>query len=658
MNKLFLIVFFLFSQTCLFSQGFLKTSGKNIVNGYGQEVLLRGMGLGGWLLQEGYMLQTSGFADAQWQIREKIKALIGEVKTEEFYQLYRKNYVQKKDIDKLAEWGFNSIRLPMHYNLFNPEPGVYSEEGFKYIDSLLSWCRPHNMYVILDLHAAPGGQSANNISDYNPALPSLWESESNRTRTVDLWRSIAQRYVNEELIGGYDLLNETAWDLGSSNQMLKDLFVNITNAIRDIDTNHIIFIEGNWYATDFRGLTPPWDNNMAYSFHKYWNSNSSASISYLINLRNTTNTPLWLGESGENSNAWFNECIELMEANNIGWAWWPHKKIDNISGPVSAVKMPGYDYLLKYWRGQAAQPTTEYAINALFEMANKLDLDECIINPGVPDALFRQKNNTAPKPWKQHVIPGVIYASDYDMGKHLHAYKDKNYQNVDGSGDWNSGYKYRNDGVDIEACTDIITNGFNVGWIESGEWLTYTVTVETPGIYDIEIRAASTQAGGSILLRMDSEFIGPLISVPSTGGWQEWSSIIVENVYLTAGTHKFRADFYTGGFNLNCFYFTFITSDVSDKENTPSEFILEQNYPNPFNPSTVINYSLKNSGVTSLKVYNLLGMEILSLFDEYKEAGTHSYELSSDKYNLSSGVYFYRLISGDQSASRKFILMK
>lgn len=77
------------------------------------------MGLGGWLVQEGYMLQTSAFANAQWQIRAKISALIGETNTETFYQTYRNNYVRKIDIDSLASWGFNSLRLPMHYNLCN-----------------------------------------------------------------------------------------------------------------------------------------------------------------------------------------------------------------------------------------------------------------------------------------------------------------------------------------------------------------------------------------------------------------------------------------------------------------------------------------------------------------------------------------------------------
>jgi endoglucanase len=655
--SLWISLFFILFHPFGYSQGFLKTSGKKIINGYGQEVLLRGMGLGGWLVQEGYMLQTSDFANAQWQIREKISALIGEVKTEEFYQLYRENYVRKKDIDKLAEWGFNSVRLPMHFNLFNPQPGVYSEEGFKYIDSLLSWCRPHNMYVILDLHAAAGGQSANNICDYNPALPSLWESEQNRTRTIELWRSIALRYAAEDLIGGYDLLNEPAWELGPVNQMLMDLYQDITSAIRQVDTNHIIFIEGNWYATDFRGLTPAWDNNMVYSFHKYWNSNSSSSIASYLTIRNTTNTPLWLGESGENSNVWFNECIELVESNNIGWAWWPHKKIDNIAGPVSAVKTPGYEYLLKYWRGQAVKPTQEYAINALFGMANKLDLDECNLNPGVTDALFRQKNNTSSKPWKHHKIPGIIYAADYDMGKHNYAYKDTDYQNV-GGGSWNTGGKYRNDGVDIEACSDIVSNGFNVGWTNTGEYLSFTAEVEADGLYDIEIRIASNQAGGKMLLKMDNINLGSVLDVPVTGGWQEWSSIFLEEVYLSKGLHTLRTDFYFGGFNVNCFYFTPGASDMADDPLTPAEFLLKQNYPNPFNPSTMIEYSLNNPGAASLKIYDLLGVEIITLFDEYRAAGNYTYEFSAADYNFGSGIYFYRLVSGERSSVRKFILLK
>src|SRR5690606_10843885 len=115
---------------------------------------------------------------------------IGTTNTENFYQAYRNNYVRKADIDSLKKWGFNSIRLPMHYNLFaeNSNPPVFLNLGFEIIDSLLSWCEANQIYLILDMHAAPGGQSDEPISDYNPAYPSLWQSEQNKSLLVKIWR--------------------------------------------------------------------------------------------------------------------------------------------------------------------------------------------------------------------------------------------------------------------------------------------------------------------------------------------------------------------------------------------------------------------------------------------------------------------------------------
>jgi len=208
----------LISLLCYFnpvqSQGFLKRDNKKIVKGNGEEILLRGIGIGGWILQEPYMLGVS--ATNQKDIRKKIEALIGTAYTDTFYAAWRKNFVQKRDIDSLAKWGFNSIRLVMHYNLFTlpiekePIAGqqTWLTEGFTLVDSVLAWCAANHIYVILDLHAAPGGQGKDAaISDYDASLPSLWESELNKAKTVALWRKLAERYKNAEWIGGYDLIN-------------------------------------------------------------------------------------------------------------------------------------------------------------------------------------------------------------------------------------------------------------------------------------------------------------------------------------------------------------------------------------------------------------------------------------------------------------------
>ena len=113
---LFLISLLVTGLLHVHGQEFLRTHGKAIVNESGDTIILRGMGLGGWMLQEGYMMQTSGFANAQYQLREKIEELIGAVDTELFYESWRANHVRKVDIDSLKAWGFNSVRLPMHYN--------------------------------------------------------------------------------------------------------------------------------------------------------------------------------------------------------------------------------------------------------------------------------------------------------------------------------------------------------------------------------------------------------------------------------------------------------------------------------------------------------------------------------------------------------------
>ena len=148
------------------AQHFLSVDGQNIVNEAGEPVLLRGMGLGGWMVQEGYMMQTSGFAGPQYEIRAMIEDLIGVENTDAWYDAWLHNHVQKSDIDSLKAWGFNSVRLPMHYNLWTlpieDEPvageNTWIDTGFELTDSLVAWCAANEMYVILDLHAAPGGQ--------------------------------------------------------------------------------------------------------------------------------------------------------------------------------------------------------------------------------------------------------------------------------------------------------------------------------------------------------------------------------------------------------------------------------------------------------------------------------------------------------------------
>jgi hypothetical protein len=661
MNKFLqtIIIFFFLSQliTLIYSQGFLKVQDKKIIRESGQEIYLKGIGLGGWLLQEGYMLHTSSFANAQWQIKQKIEELVGAANTQIFYDAYLANYVRKIDIDAIKQWGFNSIRLPFHYNLFLDNGGEL-EKGFVIVDSLLNWCEANQVYLILDMHAAPGGQSNEPISDYNPAFPSLWESETNKTLSVQIWRKIAERYKDKEWIGGYDLLNEPKWDLPPNNQPLRNLYIRLTDTIRAVDTNHIIFIEGNWFATDFNGLTPPWDDNMVYSFHKYWNQNTQSSIQYLVDIRNNYNIPLWLGETGENSNVWFVECVELMKANNIGWAWWPHKKIQSIAGPLSAIKLNAYQTLLNYWNGQGSQPTVGFAMNALLGQVEKLKFENCIFQKDVIDALIRQPDNTLLLKYAENNIPGVVHASDYDMGKRNHAYSDTEFQNT-GSSDWNNGWSYRNDGVDIEACNDPFSSGYNVGWIDHGEWLNYTINAGQGGLYDFNINVASQSGGGKVNVRIDGTDVTGFLDVPATGGWQNWQTITKNDIQISAGAHSLKLTFLNGSFNVSYMEFVLTAVNVKDEDNTVKTFAVHQNYPNPFNPTTRIDYYIPEKGNIKIILCDILGNQITQLLNSEAEKGDHSFILNSIDFNLSSGIYFYTLIFNDiNKITRKLVLLR
>ena len=550
--KKYLIHVFLVFVVSANSQG-LRTLGKKIINSNGDPVLLKGVGLGGWMLQEGYMMNSSGGADTQHEFIEKLTTLIGAEKTEEFYSNWRQNFVTKQDVDSIAKWGFNSIRLPMHYNLFTlpieEEPvageNTWLDTGFEMVDELLSWCESNQIYLILDLHAAPGGQGKDAaISDYDDTKPSLWESEFNKSKTVALWGKLAARYKDKQWIGGYDLLNEVNWPLGSN--VLRELYVRITNEIRAVDSNHILFIEGNGFANDFSGLTPQWDANMVYSPHKYWTYNDTASIQWVLDIRAQHNVPLWLGESGENSNVWFTEAINLLEDNDIGWAWWPWKRIQTIVCPYSIKSNANYEAILKYWKGEGSKPSVDVAMQGLTQLTTDLLVDNNVYYKDVIDAMLRQPQDETHIPYANHSIPGVVYLSDYDMGTNGIAYNDTDYGNYTlSSGEdyqpWNSGWAYRNDGVDIQTNSDAInSNGYHIAYTKDNEWLKYTLHVTETGFYTLKFRYASPQSGAKVEFFINEVDIAGNVTLGSTGGWNNFVNHTINNSYLEEGTHVLK----------------------------------------------------------------------------------------------------------------------
>jgi len=563
-----MIISFLIAIPGLQAQGFLHTNGKYIFDANGNEVLLRGIGTGNWLLMEGYMMKMADFAGTHTQIRNKLIETIGEQNTDIFYENWLNNHFTRRDVDSMKVWGFNSVRVAMHYKWFTlpiesePVTGqdTWFEMGFVRIDSLLDWCGDNEMYLILDLHGAPGGQGHDrNISDYDPTKPSLWESEENRRKTSALWRKLAERYAGEPWIGGYDLINEPNWELPGGT-LLKQTYMNITDAIRGVDQNHMIIIEGNWFANDYTGLTPPWDNNIVYSFHKYWDYNTQESIQWMINIRNTHNIPIWLGETGENSNSWFAGLIELAEQNKIGWSWWPVKKA-GINNVLMVPESQQYNNLISYWETGSPSMTAAQAFSAVLDWANNHRIENCSVQRDVIDAMLRQPHSNTTIPFKTHLIDNPINLANYDLGKCSFAYWDTdtaNYHlNTNIFTNWNQGWSYRNDGVDIEKCDDSHPsgNGYDVGWTQDNEWLQYTVYSDSAAAYQVLFRSASESNPAIVRLELNGTDVCSQHQLPVTGGWQTWLSSTIENVIIPAGENKIRLHFDKGGSNVSFFQF-------------------------------------------------------------------------------------------------------
>ncbi len=557
------------------AQGFLKADGQNIVNPKGENVYLKGLGLGGWMLQEGYMLKTDAFAGPQFKIKEKIAEVAGEDGKNQFYKAYLKNGITKKDIDSLAKWGFNSIRLPMHYDLYTlpiekekvKGQNTWLEEGFKMTDNLLQWCEDNKIYLILDLHAAPGGQGNDaNISDNDKSKPNLWDSVENQKKTIALWKKLAERYKDREWIAGYDLINEPNINFTGknpngtdemSNAPLWKLQKEISDAIREVDKKHIIILEGNGWGNNYNGLIPLWDNNLVLSFHKYWTTNTQEAVKSIVDLRQKLNVPVWLGETGENSNVWFTELNQLLLKNNIGYAYWPMKKIDNIAGVTNVEITSDYQKLLDYWKNGGQKPTKEFARKTLMKIADNYKIENVEVKNDVIDAMFRQVNDDTTRPFQSNIVPGRIFATNYDLGRFASAYSDNDFQNVWVSTgertEWNSGNKMRNDGVDIYLCNDKITNQYYVGKTEKGEWLQYTLKSADAKAYQLSIRYQNeSDQTSELVIKTDSGDDLAQIKLPPTGK-NVWKTVSVDQVKLSKGENKLRLYFEAGNADLNYF---------------------------------------------------------------------------------------------------------
>jgi hypothetical protein len=385
---------------------------------------------------------------------------------------------------------------------------------------------------------------------------------------VALWKKLAERYVNESWIGGYDILNEPNWGFTDPvndknglkeelNAPLKKLLVEITQAIREVDRKHIVIIEGNGWGNNYKGMLPPWDDNMVLSFHKYWNKNDQNSIQHIIDARTKYNVPVWLGETGENSNVWFTQAIELLERNNIGWAWWPLKKM-GANNPLEIKSNLNYDQILRYWSGRGNKPNESNAYSGLLELARYTRTDANVFHRDVIDAMMRQPHTVETKPFKNQLPSNsdLIKAVDYDLGRNGSAYFDHDtadYRVSGIRGVGNRGRIYRNDGVDIRKDSSEYESYF-VSDFETGEWMQYSISVKTKGLYNFELEISSDSSDCALSIFIRYELLSKQ-TIPNGGSLKNWQKIVLKNIPLEKGMQRIRIRSDKGGFNLKSIRF-------------------------------------------------------------------------------------------------------
>lgn len=365
--------------------GFVSASGQKIVNGTGKEFLFRGVGLGSWFLPEGYMWCFPDKGDRPRRMARMISDLIGSDEAEEFWRIYYDSFIGEEDIRRISDEGFNSLRLPLSSRYL-----LGSDKAIKRVDRLIEWCKKYHIYVILDLHGAPGGQTGTNIDDSEKDQPELFIDESNARQTVKLWKELALRYRDEWIVAGYDLLNEPLpqW-FSRYNDKVIPLYKEIIAAIREVDDKHMIILEGVHWATDWSIFTERLDDNMMLQFHKYWNSPDRESLETYLAKREELDVPIFMGEGGENNSDWNSGAFQLFEDLDISWNFWTWKKMERDNSPCSITRPGRWDILVDYLEG-GDRPEKEEARAVLLEFLQSLPLDKCQYRPEVTRSLLRR----------------------------------------------------------------------------------------------------------------------------------------------------------------------------------------------------------------------------------------------------------------------------
>lgn len=345
----------------------LQVQAGKIVDGDGNPVRLRGVGVGGWMNMENFI---NGYPGTEENLRRTMADVIGKEKAYHFFNEMLDHFFSEEDIVFIKDSGANVVRLALNYRHFESDdkPFEYRSEGFERLEKVIDWCEKHKIYAILDMHSVQGAQNTDWHSD-NPTRHGLfWKHPHFQVRFIELWKKIAIRFSDKPCVAGFNVMNEpvTPADRGRYSsehpepvfERLNSIYRRVVEAIREVNQNHIIFLEGDLFSNRFEGLDEPFAENLVYSIHNYipptfhpgeypgvfMNSkwNREAVVKDIVEsegfkFARKHGVPLWVGEFGADLNGpeeerphrikALKDQIDVFEELGIHWTLWCYKDV-------------------------------------------------------------------------------------------------------------------------------------------------------------------------------------------------------------------------------------------------------------------------------------------------------------------------------------------
>jgi len=336
--------------------------GPSLTHG-GQPFRPTGVNLGGWLNLEGYMLGLEG---TDWQIRAALRRQLGEAQAAAFFEAYEAAFVNETDLREIARLGFNTVRLPLNWRRFEDEaaPFAYHEAGFAPVEALFDGCARHGLAVLLDLHAAPGGQNTTPPADNPTGYPELWQSRHHQDRVVAWWEAMARRFGGHPALLGYNLLNEPQvnqhGECGQAAQAaaMNDLYGRCIEAIRAIDADGWIVLSPPVRTSGgCRRLDPSLfaDPHTAMSYHHYPLARHERSINFEAEQSEENTAEAWYAflekETAEEA-AYAEKIRRPVLLGEFGWPRDadPGRAAASLRAQVQLQKDRGWGWLLWAWK--------------------------------------------------------------------------------------------------------------------------------------------------------------------------------------------------------------------------------------------------------------------------------------------------------------------